>query len=79
MNFSVKSNISDIKFLKQSYINLIPYNSVDESGYQRSDEKNITNFYNVLKKNQINVTIRREFGKDIEAACGQLRAKSEGK
>ena len=62
-----------------SYVNLIPYNAVDESGYQRSDEKNINNFYNILKKYKINVTIRREFGKDIEAACGQLRAKSEGK
>lgn len=62
-----------------SYVNLIPYNSVDESGYKRSDEKNINNFYNLLKKYKINATIRREFGKDIEAACGQLRAKSEGK
>ena len=60
-----------------SYVNLIPYNSVDESSYRRSDEKNINNFYNLLKKYKINVTIRREFGKDIEAACGQLRAKSE--
>ncbi len=60
-----------------SYVNLIPYNAVSESGYQRSDEKNINNFYNLLKKYKINVTIRREFGKDIEAACGQLRAKSE--
>ena len=42
-------------------------------------EKNINNFYNLLKKYKINATIRREFGKDIEAACGQLRAKSEGK
>ena len=62
-----------------SYVNLIPYNSVDESSYRRSEEKNINNFYNLLKKYKINVTIRREFGKDIEAACGQLRAKSEGK
>lgn len=62
-----------------SYVNLIPYNSVDESGYKRSEEKNINNFYNLLKKYKINATIRREFGKDIEAACGQLRAKSEGK
>lgn len=62
-----------------SYVNLIPYNSVDESGYQRSEEKNINNFYNLLKKYKINATIRREFGKDIEAACGQLRAKSEEK
>ncbi|MDY2889295.1 MAG: 23S rRNA (adenine(2503)-C(2))-methyltransferase RlmN, partial [Candidatus Caccosoma sp.] len=60
-----------------SYVNLIPYNAVNESNYQRSSEKNINNFYNILKKNKINVTIRREFGKDIEAACGQLRAKSE--
>ena len=58
---------------------MIPYNSVDESGYQRSDEKSINNFYNLLKKHKINATIRREFGKDIEAACGQLRAKSEVK
>ena len=60
-----------------SYVNLIPYNSVNESKYQRSEEKSINNFYNILKKYKINVTIRREFGKDIEAACGQLRAKSE--
>jgi 23S rRNA (adenine2503-C2)-methyltransferase len=60
-----------------SYVNLIPYNSVDESSYRRSEEKNINNFYNLLKKYKINVTIRREFGKDIEAACCQLRAKSE--
>ena len=62
-----------------SYVNLIPYNQVDESGYQRSDEKSINNFFNILKKYKINATIRREFGKDIEAACGQLRAKSEAK
>ena len=62
-----------------SYVNLIPYNQVDESGYQRSDEKSINNFFNILKKYKINAIIRREFGKDIEAACGQLRAKSEAK
>lgn len=70
-----------IEWLKgtNSLLNLIPYNSVNESGYQRSEEKNINNFFNLLKKHKINATIRREFGKDIEAACGQLRAKSEGK
>ncbi len=61
------------------YVNLIPYNQVNENRYQRSQEKNINIFYNVLKNQKINVTIRREFGKDIDAACGQLRAKSEGK
>jgi len=81
INDSTENALELIKFLEGtcSYVNLIPYNSVSESGYQRSSEKNITNFYNILKNYKINATIRREFGKDIEAACGQLRAKSERK
>ena len=81
INDSTENALELIKWLEGtcSYVNLIPYNSVDESSYQRSDEKSITNFYNILKKHKINATIRREFGKDIEAACGQLRAKSEVK
>ena len=81
INDSTQDAIDLVNWLEGtcSYVNLIPYNSVDESGYQRSDEKIINNFYNILKKYKINVTIRREFGKDIEAACGQLRAKSEVK
>ena len=39
----------------------------------------ITNFYDILKKNNINVTIRREFGSKVSAACGQLRSKHEEK
>ena len=79
INDSTENALELIKWLEGtcSYVNLIPYNSVDESSYQRSDEKSINNFYNLLKKHKINATIRREFGKDIEAACGQLRAKSE--
>ena len=81
INDSTENAIELAKWLDGtcSYVNLIPYNAVDESGYQRSDEKNINNFFNILKKYKINATIRREFGKDIEAACGQLRAKSEAK
>ena len=81
INDSTNDALDLVKWLEGtcSYVNLIPYNSVDESGYKRSDEKIINNFYNILKKYKINVTIRREFGKDIEAACGQLRAKSEVK
>lgn len=81
INDSTENALQLIKWLEGtcSYVNLIPYNSVNESKYQRSEEKSINNFYNILKKYKINVTIRREFGKDIEAACGQLRAKSEGK
>ena len=81
INDSTENAIELAKWLDGtcSYVNLIPYNAVDESGYQRSDEKSINNFFNILKKYKINATIRREFGKDIEAACGQLRAKSEAK
>ena len=81
INDSVKDAEELAKYLDGlcCYVNLIPYNSVNENIYQRSNEKNIDNFYKTLKKFKINVTIRREFGNDIEAACGQLRAKSEGK
>ncbi len=81
INDSTENALELAAYLKGTccYVNLIPYNSVNENIYRRSNEKNINNFYNVLKKEKINVTIRREFGNDIDAACGQLRAKSEGK
>ena len=60
-----------------AYVNLIPYNEVDENGYHRSN--NIKQFMDRLMKNGVNATIRKEFGSDIDAACGQLRAKNEGR
>lgn len=57
-------------------VNLIPYNPVDEhSQYQRSEQDSITTFYDILKKNGVNCTVRLEHGTDIDAACGQLRSK----
>lgn len=57
-------------------VNLIPYNPVDEhSQYQRSKHESVLAFYDTLKKNRINCTIRMEHGTDIDAACGQLRSK----
>jgi len=55
------------------HINLIPINPIRERNYRQSESKNILNFKNILEKNRINVTIRREMGTDIDAACGQLR------
>ena len=55
------------------HINLIPVNPIKERTYQKSENKKIQNFKNILEKNRINVTIRREMGADIDAACGQLR------
>lgn len=59
------------------YINLIPYNETNNISYKRTKSENISNFYDILKKNKINVTIRREYGSKISAACGQLRSKKE--
>ncbi|MDM5332675.1 23S rRNA (adenine(2503)-C(2))-methyltransferase RlmN [Ureibacillus composti] len=57
------------------HVNLIPVNYVPERNYVRTPRNQIFAFEKVLKKNGINVTIRREHGSDIDAACGQLRAK----
>lgn len=56
------------------YVNLIPYNETNNFGYKRSKSTQIVKFYDILKKNKINVTIRKEFGSKVDAACGQLRA-----
>ena len=61
------------------YVNLIPYNETSHIEYKRTSKDDIMKFYDMLKKNNINVTIRREFGKGIDAACGQLRAKEVNK
>lgn len=58
-----------------SHVNLIPVNHVPERKYVRTSRNDIFNFQRVLTDAGINVTIRREQGHDIAAACGQLRAK----
>lgn len=57
------------------YVNLIPYNAVDEHGFQSVSRPEAMKFYDILKKEGIGVTIRKEHGGDIDAACGQLRIK----
>ena len=59
------------------YVNLIPYNETNNIQYKRSKNDRILKFYDIIKKNNIGVTIRREFGSNISAACGQLRSKKE--
>lgn len=55
------------------YVNLIPYNETTNLSFKKS--KRIMQFYDTLKKEKINVTVRKEFGGNIDAACGQLKAK----
>ena len=55
------------------HVNLIPVNPIKERDYEQSEHRAIAEFKNKLEKCGINVTIRREMGRDIDGACGQLR------
>ena len=59
-----------------AYVNLIPYNSVDEHGFKPSSH--VEEFKDELLRLHINCTVRKEHGRDIDGACGQLRAKRSG-
>lgn len=61
------------------HVNLIPVNNVEENNFNKSSNKNITVFANMLKKRGINATIRRTLGSDINASCGQLRRRASQK
>lgn len=63
----------------KAYVNLIPYNPIKELKYRRSERDRVKSFMDILMSRGINVTVRKEFGSDIDAACGQLRAKNEKK
>lgn len=54
------------------YVNLIPYNKTRSTDFEPSDKETIAEFFDILKKHGLNVTVRREFGGDMNAACGQL-------
>ena len=79
VNDKYENAIELSKLLKgmNCYVNLIPYNETSHIEYKKSSQDNIMKFYDTLKKNNINVTIRKEFGKKVSAACGQLRANYE--
>lgn len=57
----------------KGHVNLIPVNPIKERDYVQPDRRKVINFKNSLEKSGINVTIRREMGRDIDGACGQLR------
>ena len=55
------------------HVNLIPVNPIRERNYDSTSSEGVSRFKKKLEKNAINVTIRREMGRDIDGACGQLR------
>ena len=79
INDSLECALELVKLVKDinCYINLIPYNETKINDFKRTNTIQIMRFYDILKKNNINVTIRKEFGSKISAACGQLRSKKE--
>ena len=76
VNDSEKEALELVKLLKgiNCYVNLIPYNETENIQFKRTKEWKILKFYDILKSNKINTTIRKEFGGSVDAACGQLRA-----
>ena len=64
----------------KAHVNLIPVNPIKERDYRETARDDVLAFKNKLEKSRINVTIRREMGRDIDGACGQLRRRHlEGK
>lgn len=58
-----------------SKVNIIQYNSIDNDEFIQASKSNIDLYQNILEKNNINVTVRKSRGQDIDAACGQLANK----
>ncbi len=78
VNDSVENADELAKLIKGTlaYVNLIPYNPVIENAYRRSSDEKVHAFLDRLTKLGVTATVRKEFGTDIDAACGQLRAKN---
>lgn len=76
INDSKEDALELVKLIKgiNCYVNLIPMNSTIYN-FTRSTEEKSKKFYDILTNNHINVTLRKEQGHDIDAACGQLRIK----
>lgn len=60
------------------HVNLIPVNTVAESGFVAGSEQSIKKFIDILERSGVNATKRRKLGSDIDASCGQLRHKNSG-
>lgn len=71
---NVKQLVKLVKGMN-AYINLIPYNTVDETAFKSVKYDDAMKFYDALMKAGVRCTIRKEHGADIDAACGQLRIK----
>ncbi len=70
-------NLAELIGERNFYVNIIPYNHTEADCFEKSSKERIMAFYDVLKKHRVGVTMRREFGSELKAACGQLSAEHE--
>lgn len=62
-----------------AHVNLIPLNHVEERAFRPSSPGHMRAFIKILEENGVNVTVRRKLGEDVDASCGQLRRKIQGR
>ena len=70
--------LADLLRGRLCHVNLIPVNSVEGTGFDKSSRKRVDEFKKRLEGRGITATVRRRMGSDINAACGQLRNKRAG-
>ena len=70
--------LADLLEARRAHVNLIPYNPVPGLPYERPSTVSVRRFEGVLKARGIKVSVRKTKGREIDAACGQLRRRSEG-
>lgn len=76
-SLSMADELSDLLRGINCYVNVIPYNQVEEFGFKSTSLDKAMVFVDRLMKRGISATLRKEQGSDIAAACGQLRLKAE--
>ena len=76
VNDTAKCALNLVHLIKdrRCHVNLIPYNETQNPDFSKSSHDQIMKFYDILKKNNISVTMRKVFGASSNSACGQLRA-----
>jgi len=72
-NLAAARALTEVLKGMHGHVNLIPVNPIKERDYVQSDQKTVQDFKTYLEKHGIHVTVRREMGRDIGGACGQLR------
>jgi 23S rRNA (adenine2503-C2)-methyltransferase len=76
-SFDQAEKLRDIAIDVHAHVNLIPYNTVEGLPWKRPSATRQEKFADILRRARVSVTLRREKGHDIDAACGQLRLKTE--